>query len=70
MKVYGYAGLLVSMHCAAFTIERAPPYGIFRQVREVPRSPVVSDFLQRLRLQQLRLKMDLRGIRYSKIFRR
>jgi len=42
-------------------IERAPPCRIFREVCEGSRSSIVSDFLQRLRLQQLRLKVDLRA---------
>jgi len=56
------------MHCAASTIRLAPPCGILRQVREGPGSSLVTDFLQRLRLQQLRLKVDLRGDSATKDF--
>jgi len=53
-------GLLVSMHCAAFTIEPRTIPG-FSAITEVPRAPVVIYFLKGCGMQQLRLKMDLRG---------
>jgi hypothetical protein len=57
-----YAGLLVSMHCAGlYDRTRATIPGFSAKYVKSHEAPVVSDFLQRLRLQQLRLKMDLRG---------
>ena len=62
VKVDRYAGLLVSMHCAGlYDRTRATIPGFSAKYVKSHEAPVVSDFLQRLRLQQLRLKMDLRG---------
>jgi len=62
VKVDRYAGLLVSMHCAGlYDRTRATIPGFSAKYVKAHEAPVVSDFLQRLRLQQLRLKMDLRG---------
>ncbi len=58
----GYAGLLVSMHCAGlYDRTRATMPGFSAKYVKAQEAPVVNDFLQRLRLQQLRLKADLRG---------
>jgi hypothetical protein len=62
VKVDRCAGLLVSMHCAGlYDRTRATIPGFSAKYVKSHEAPVVSDFLQRLRLQQLRLKMDLRG---------
>ena len=62
VKVDRYAGLLVSMHCEGlYDRTRATIPGFSAKYVKSHEAPVVSDFLQRLRLQQLRLKMDLRG---------
>jgi len=63
--VYRYAGSSSACIAQAFTIERAPHTGFSAKYVKSHEAPVVSDFLQRLRLQQLRLKMDLRGSRYK-----
>jgi hypothetical protein len=56
-----YAGLLVSMHCAGlYDRTRATMPGFSAKYIKSNETPLVSDFLQRLRLQQLRLKVDLR----------
>jgi len=57
-----YAGLLVSMHCAGlYDRTRATMPGFSAKYVKSHEAPLVSDFLQRLRLQQLRLKVDLRA---------
>src|SRR6266852_6609451 len=64
-----YAGLLVSMHCAGLydrTLATMP--GFSAKYVKSNEAPLVSDFLQRLRLQQLRLKVDLRADSAMKSF--
>jgi hypothetical protein len=57
-----YAGLLVSMHCSGlYDRTRATMPGFSAKYVKSTESHLVSDFLQRLRLQQLRLKVDLRA---------
>lgn len=57
-----YAGLLVSSHCAGlYDRTRATMPGFSAKYVKSNESHLVSDFLQRLRLQQLRLKVDLRA---------
>src|SRR6266478_1440513 len=69
VKVDRYAGLLVSMHCAGlYDKTRATMPGFSAKYIKAQEAPVVSDFLQRLRLQQLRLKVDLRGDPATKDF--
>lgn len=62
VKVDRYAGLLVSMHCAVlYDKTRATMPGFSAKYVKSQETPLVNDFLQRLRLQQLRLKVDLRA---------
>lgn len=62
VKANHYAGLLVSMHCAGlYDRSRATLPGFSAKYIKSNEAPLVSDFLQRLRLQQLRLKVDLRA---------
>src|SRR5258708_11736400 len=62
VKVDRYAGLLVSLHCAGlYDKTRATIPGYSAKYVKAHEAPVVTDFLQILRLQQLRLKVDLRG---------
>jgi hypothetical protein len=62
LKVDRYAGLLVSMHCAGlYDKTRATIPGFSAKYIKSHEVPLASDFLQRLRLQQLRLKVDLRA---------
>jgi hypothetical protein len=62
VKVDRYAGLLVSVHCAGlYDKTRATMPGFSAKYVKAQEAPLVTDFLQRLRLQQLRLKVDLRG---------
>jgi len=62
VRVDHYAGLLVSMHCAGlYDRTRATMPGFSAKYVKSNESPLVTDFLQRLRLQQLRLKVDLRA---------
>jgi Protein of unknown function (DUF3891) len=69
VKVDRYAGLLVSMHCAGlYDKTRATMPGFSAKYVKTQEAPLVSDFLQRLRLQQLRLKVDLRGDPATKDF--
>src|SRR5438876_10336063 len=69
VKVDRYAGLLVSMHCAGlYDRTRATMPGFSAKYVKAQEAPVVNDFLQRLRLQQLRLKVDLRGDPATKNF--
>jgi hypothetical protein len=56
-----YAGLLVSMHCAGlYDRARATLPGFSAKYVKAQESQIVSIFLQQLKLQQLRLKTDLR----------
>src|SRR5216684_6190460 len=69
VKANHYAGLLVSMHCAGlYDRTRATMPGFSAKYVKAQEAPVVNDFLQRLRLQQLRLKVDLRGDPATKDF--
>jgi hypothetical protein len=69
VKVDRYAGLLVSMHCAGLYYRtRATMPGFSAKYVKSHEAPIVSDFLQRLRLQQLRLKVDLRADPAAKNF--
>src|SRR5438105_2111223 len=62
VKVDHYAGLLVSMHCLGlYDRTRATMPGFSAKYIKSHESQVVNDFLQTLRLQQLRLKVDLRA---------
>jgi hypothetical protein len=62
VRVDRYAGLLVSMHCAGlYDRTRATMPGFSAKYVKSSESHLVTDFLQRLRLQQLRLKVDLRA---------
>jgi hypothetical protein len=62
VKVDRYAGLLVSMHCLGlYDRTRATMPGFSAKYVKSQESQIVSDFLQTLRLQQLRLKVDLRA---------
>jgi hypothetical protein len=62
VRVDRYAGLLVSMHCAGlYDRTRATMPGFSAKYVKSNESHIVTDFLQRLRLQQLRLKVDLRA---------
>src|SRR5712692_7668692 len=69
VKVDHYAGLLVSMHCAGlYDRTRATMPGFSAKYVKSQEAPIVNDFLQRLRLQQLRLKVDLRADPATKNF--
>jgi hypothetical protein len=69
VKVDRYAGLLVSMHCAGlYDKTRATMPGFSAKYVKAQEVAAVTDFLQRLRLQQLRLKVDLRGDSGTKDF--
>jgi len=62
VQVDRYAGLLVSLHCAGlYDRSRATIPGFSAKYVKSTESRVVSEFLQSLKLQQLRLKVDLRG---------
>jgi hypothetical protein len=61
VKVDRYAGLLVSMHCAGlYDRARATLPGFSAKYVKSQESQMVNEFLQQLKLQQLRLKTDLR----------
>lgn len=61
VKVDRYAALLVSLHCAGlYDRARATMPGFSAKYVKSGESQVVSEFLQKLKLQQLRLKVDLR----------
>lgn len=61
VKVDRYAGLLVSLHCTGlYDRARATLPGFSAKYVKSNESHLVNDFLQRLKLQQLRLKVDLR----------
>jgi hypothetical protein len=69
VKADHYAGLLVSMHCAnLYDRTRATMPGFSAKYVKSNESALVSDVLQRLRLQQLRLKVDLRANPATKEF--
>jgi Protein of unknown function (DUF3891) len=69
LKVDHYAALLVSMHCAGlYDRARATMPGFSAKYVRASESHLVSDFVQRLRLQQLRLKVDLRANPKTKAF--
>jgi len=69
VKVDRYAGLLVSMHCAGlYDRTRATMPGFSAKYVKTQEAAVVNDFLQRLRQQQLRLKVNLRGDPTTKDF--
>lgn len=62
VKADHYAGLLVSMHCLGlYDRTRATMPGFSAKYIKSHESQTVNDFLQTLRLQQLRLKVDLRA---------
>ncbi|HWY43732.1 MAG TPA: DUF3891 family protein [Candidatus Sulfotelmatobacter sp.] len=62
VKVDHYAALLVSMHCAnLYDRARATMPGYSAKYVKSTETGLVTDFVQRLRLQQLRLKVDLRA---------
>jgi uncharacterized protein DUF3891 len=62
IKADHYAGLLVSMHCLGlYDRTRATMPGFSAKYVKSQEAPAVSEFLQSLRLQQLRLKVDLRA---------
>jgi hypothetical protein len=64
-----YAGLLVSMHCSGlYDKTRATMPGFSAKYVRSNETHLVTDFLQRLRLQQLRLKVDLRADPVTKDF--
>lgn len=57
-----YAGLLVSIHCSGlYDRARATMPGFSAKYVKSNETAAVIEFVQRLRLQQLRLKVDLRG---------
>ena len=69
VKVDRYAGLLVSMHCLGlYDRTRATMPGFSAKYVKSHESQTVNDFLQTLRLQQLRLKVDLRADPKTKDF--
>ncbi len=69
LKVDHYAALLVSMHCAGlYDRTRATMPGFSSKYVRSNESTVVNEFVQRLKLQQLRLKVDLRAKPETKIF--
>jgi hypothetical protein len=62
VKVDHYAALLVSMHCTGlYDRARATMPGFSAKYVKSHETQIVNDFVQRLRLQQLRLKVDLRA---------
>jgi Protein of unknown function (DUF3891) len=69
VKVDLYAGLLVSAHCMSlYDRSRATIPGYSAKYVKAPEQHLANDFLQRLRLQQLRLKVDLRNNPATKPF--
>ena len=69
VKVDHYAALLVSMHCAGlYDRARATMPGYSAKYVKASEGALVTDFVQRLRLQQLRLKTDLRANAATKDF--
>jgi Protein of unknown function (DUF3891) len=64
-----YAGLLVSMHCSQlYDRTRATLPGYSAKYVKSNESELVNEFVQRLKLQQLRLKVDLRANAATKNF--
>ena len=62
-----YAGLLVSLHCTElYDKTRATMPGFSAKTVKTNESNQVNEFLQKLRLQQLRLKVDLRADAWKK----
>ena len=62
VRVDHYAGLLAVMHASElYDRARATMPGYSAKYVKSHESPIVSDFVQQLRLQQLRLKTDLRS---------
>jgi hypothetical protein len=62
VKADRYAGLLVSLHCAGlYDRARATLPGFSAKYVKANETPLVTDYVQALRLQQLRLKVDLRA---------
>ena len=62
VKVDLYAGLLVSMHCMnLYDRSRATIPGYSAKYVKSHEQHLANDFVQRLRLQQVRLKVDLRN---------
>lgn len=62
VKANRYAGLLVSLHCAGlYDRTRATIPGFSAKYVKSTETELVSGFLQSLKLQQLRLKVDLRA---------
>lgn len=69
VKVDHYAGLLASLHAAGlYDRARATMPGFSAKYVKAEESHLVNDFVQQLRLQQLRLKLDLRANAASKPF--
>jgi Protein of unknown function (DUF3891) len=69
LKVDRYAALLVSMHCVGlYDKTRATMPGFSSKYVRGSEAPLVNDFIQRLRLQQLRLKVDLRAQESTKAY--
>ena len=69
VKVDHYAGLLAAMHASElYDKARATMPGYSAKYVKGPESQLVADFVQQLRLQQLRLKVDLRANAATKDF--
>jgi Protein of unknown function (DUF3891) len=69
LKVDLYAGLLVASHCMGlYDRSRATIPGFSAKYVKSQEQHVANDFVQRLRLQQLRLKVDLRNHPATKEF--
>ena len=69
IKIDHYAGLLVSMHCAElYDRTRATLPGFSALYVKANESQLANEFVQRLRLQQLRLKVDLHANPATKNF--
>jgi hypothetical protein len=69
LKVDLYAGLLVANHCTAlYDRSRATIPGYSAKYVKSTEQNIANDFVQRLRLQQLRLKVDLRNDPATKPF--
>lgn len=67
VKVDHYAGLLATLHATElYDRARATMPGYSAKYVKSNESQLVSDFIQQLRLQQLRLKVDLRGNQATK----
>jgi len=62
VKADHYAGLLVSMHASClYDRSRATMPGFSAKYVKAEEHQLANEFIQQLRLQQLRLKLDLRG---------